>query len=110
MRDEILVHLVRVRSLIIICKWNLFVICMEIEEAVEVSIKKWALDCAKRHKIAVPAKVMPQVIREFPQYAPHKKELMENVRDICTQVNSMKDKEIREEHEKSTFEGTTIYE
>ncbi len=83
---------------------------MEVEEAVEVSIRKWALDCAKKHKIAIPAKVMPHILKEFPQYAPHKKELMENVREICTQVNAMKDKQIRDEYEKHTFEGTTIYE
>jgi hypothetical protein len=81
---------------------------MEFEQAVLISLKKWALKCAHNYKIAIPIKAVEPVLKEFPQHMEHRKELIAIARDICTEINLMKDHQIRAELEKHTSNETTV--
>ncbi|MFH1306978.1 MAG: hypothetical protein ABIH83_04990 [Candidatus Micrarchaeota archaeon] len=83
---------------------------MEEDEALKICIRKWALKCAHTHKIAIPAKIIGNVLREFPHYKERRKELIKLMRGICIKVNKMKDKDIRKEMERHSFEETIVYE
>ena len=82
---------------------------MEVDEALYIRMRKWALKCAHKYKFAIPNKVIARILREFPQLEDEKKELMDEVRKVCTEVNKMKDAEIASELEQSGDE-TIIFE
>jgi len=74
------------------------------------NIRKWALKCAHEVRFAIPAKVIVNVLREYPALVDEKGELMNIVREVCTEVNKLKDKQIEKEMHKYTYEETTIFE
>lgn len=82
---------------------------MEFEKAVLLSIRKWALSCAHNYKIAIPIKAVEPVLKEFPQHAEHKKELIAVAREICTEINLMKDHQIRDELHKHSSNETVVF-
>lgn len=83
---------------------------MESDEALKTSIRRWALKCAHKYRFAIPNKVIVNVLREFPMLEDEKGDLMENVRDICTEVNKMKDTDIARELHENSADETLIYE
>ncbi|MFH0927031.1 MAG: hypothetical protein V1822_00445 [Candidatus Micrarchaeota archaeon] len=83
---------------------------MENDEALRASIRKWAVKCAKQYRFAIPNKVIVNVLKEFPHLQDEGGELMDLVREVCTEVNKMGDKEILREARKIDAGDTTVYE
>ena len=83
---------------------------MEVDEALYLSMRRWAIKCAHRYRFAVPNKVIVDVLKEFPRLEDERGELMDEVRKVCTEVNKMKDTQIAKEIEEKNSGDTIIFE
>ena len=83
---------------------------MKVDEALYLSMRRWALKCAHKIRFAVPKEVIVGVLKEFPKLEDDRGELMEEVRKVCTEVNKLKDTEIAAELERNSGDETVIYE
>jgi len=82
--------------------------CMKVNEALYMSMRRWSLKCATQFRFAIPNKVIEHVLLEFPKLAKQRKELMDEIRKVCLEVNKLKDSEIRKEIDEIFFEDTVI--
>lgn len=81
---------------------------MKVSEAMYICMRKCALNCALKYRFAIPNKIIDEVLEQFPKLGKDRKELMDEIRKVCIEVNKLKDNEIRLELEKNFFEDTII--